>query len=107
MFLWSYLNPHSSCFQVREAKAYLFDSIFACLATVSRFLDLCATVNVWNALLCYDWYVCNALFHDFGYVCMAGVGRTMARSDVFAQASLSRLGETSRKRPRFILELSF
>jgi len=37
---------------------------------------------------------------------MAVAGRTMARTDVFAQASLSRLGKTSCNRPRFILELS-
>jgi len=33
-------------------------------------------------------------------------GRTMARSDVFVQASLSRLGETSKNRPKFALKLS-
>ena len=37
---------------------------------------------------------------------MVVVGRTVMRSDIFAQASLSRLGETSRNMPRFILELS-
>ncbi|QCD96695.1 hypothetical protein DEO72_LG6g1403 [Vigna unguiculata] len=30
----------------------------------------------------------------------------MARSDVFVQASLSRLGETSKNRPKFALKLS-
>jgi len=42
----------------------------------------------------------------FGYVCMAVAGRTMARYDVFAQVGLFRLGETSRNRPKFALELS-
>jgi len=42
----------------------------------------------------------------FGYECMVVAGRTMARSDVFTQPSLSRLGKTSRNTPRFILELS-
>jgi len=42
----------------------------------------------------------------FGCECVAVTGRTMARSVVFAQASLSRLGETRRNRPRFTLELS-
>ncbi|QCE11220.1 hypothetical protein DEO72_LG10g2453 [Vigna unguiculata] len=41
-----------------------------------------------------------------GYVCMAVAGRTVARPDVFAQANLSRLGETCRNRARFALELS-
>jgi len=36
---------------------------------------------------------------------MAVVGRTMARSDVFAQANLPRLGETCKNRPRLTLEL--
>ncbi|QCE13673.1 hypothetical protein DEO72_LG11g668 [Vigna unguiculata] len=42
----------------------------------------------------------------FGFVCRADAGRTVARSDTFTQASLSRLGENSRNRPRFLLELS-
>jgi len=37
---------------------------------------------------------------------MVVVGRTMTRCDVFAQANLSRLGETCRNRPRLTLELS-
>jgi len=36
----------------------------------------------------------------FGYVCMAVAGRTVARSGVFVQASLSHLGDTSKKSPR-------
>jgi len=35
----------------------------------------------------------------FGYENVAIVGRTMARSDTLAQASLSRIGETCRSRP--------
>jgi len=42
----------------------------------------------------------------FGYECMAVAGRIVARPDVFAQATLSHLGETCRNRPRLTLELS-
>ena len=37
---------------------------------------------------------------------MAVAGRIVTKLDVFAQASMSHLGETSRNTPRFILELS-
>jgi len=37
---------------------------------------------------------------------VAVAGRIVARSDVFAQANLSHLGETCRTRPKFTLELS-
>jgi len=37
----------------------------------------------------------------FGYECVVVVGRTVAISDVFAQASMSHLGETSRNRLRW------
>jgi len=40
----------------------------------------------------------------FGFVCMAVAGRTMARSGSHL-VSVSRLGETSRNRLRFALEL--
>jgi len=42
----------------------------------------------------------------FGYECVAVAGRTVARSVIFSQASLSHLGETCRNRLKFTLELS-
>jgi len=42
----------------------------------------------------------------FGYERMVVAGRTVTRSDAFAQASLSHLGKTNRNTPRFILDLS-
>jgi len=48
----------------------------------------------------------KGLVELFGCVCMADAGRTMASTDTLAQASLSRLGENSRKWPRLLLKLS-
>jgi len=42
----------------------------------------------------------------FGYVCMVVVGRTFARSNVFAQANMFGVGETCRNRPKFTVKLS-
>jgi len=56
-------------------------------------------------IVCYCECV-ECLVMLFGHVYMADTGRRVARSGVFPQASLSRLGETRRNRPRFALELS-
>jgi len=43
----------------------------------------------------------------FDYECMVVAGRIVAKPDVFAQATLSRLGETCRNRSKLAFELSF
>jgi len=85
----------TSIFQVREARDFLFNLILTYFATVFMF--------VW--LMCY--YKClDGFVLLFGYEGMAIAGRTMARPKFFAQATLSRLGETCRNRSQLTLELS-
>ena len=85
----------ASFFQVKEARAYLFTSIF--------YLRCCYFTIVWLVWY-YECMECLVMWLGL-YVWLMRV-RTAARTDNLAQASLSRLGRHSRNWPRLLLELS-
>ena len=85
----------ASILQVREARVFH-------TFRKSTYFQFCF-LFVW--LVCY-YERMECLVVLFGCVCMVDTGRTVASTDTLAQASMSGLGEHSRNKPRFLLELS-